>query len=150
MHNTRAVLSLGKYGGYGKRSGNVADVLTVGICVITMTIIMMAYMGSVQMLDRKAQIDQVARKYILRMETVGYLTANDKLQLSQELQQLGAYELDFDGTTSARVDYGTPITLVIQGKINGTTMETGNGLFGSVASQVMYEFEERRMSTAKN
>ena len=130
--------------------GSVADVMSVGICVIAMTVLMLAYMGSVRLLNSKSQIDQIARKYILRMETVGYLTGNDCLQMTQELAALGAIELDYTGSTLDQVDYGSTISLVIRGKIPGQKVVTGSGLFNTTQEIAWYEFEEQRISTAKN
>ena len=135
---------------YGYHKGVVMDVLAVGICIIAMTIMMMVCLGSNALLDRKAQISQTARKYILKMEAIGYLTADDKLALTQELKELGASEIDLTGSTVNEVDYGTPIYLVIRGRIAGTRMETGNGLFQTTFKSSLYEFEERKMTTAKN
>ena len=132
------------------RNGSVVDVMSVGICVIAMTVLMLAYMGSVQLLNGKSQIDQIARKYILRMETVGYLTGNDCLEMTQELTQLGAMDLDYSGSTLNQVDYGSTISLVIRGKIPGRRVAMGNGLFHTTREIAWYEFEERRISTAKN
>lgn len=130
--------------------GSVVDVMSVGICVIAMTVLMLAYMSSVRLLNSKSQIDQIARKYILRMETVGYLTGNDCLQMTQELAALGAIELDYTGSTLDQVDYGSTISLVIRGKIPGQTVVTGSGLFNTTQKIDWFEFEERRISTAKN
>jgi hypothetical protein len=91
---------------FQSKRGSVAEVMNVGICMIAMTVMMMAYFGSIQMMDKKAQIDQIARKYILRMETLGYLTEDDRLLFSRELQQVGAVELEFDGTTTYMVKEG--------------------------------------------
>lgn len=135
---------------YRCHRGTVADVIAVAICVLAMTVLMMSYLGSMQLLDTKARISQAARKYILRMETVGYLTQNDLLQLSGELTQLGATELDFTGSTMSQVDYGSPILLVIRGKIAGQSIVTEGGLLHTVFGTAEYEFEEKRMSTAKN
>ncbi len=132
------------------RKGSVADVMSVGICVIAMTVLMLAYTGSIQLLNSKSQIDQIARKYILRMETVGYLTGNDCLEMTQELTALGATELDYTGSTLNQVDYGATITLVIRGKIPGMTVVADSDLFGTTQKITLYEFEERRISTAKN
>lgn len=132
------------------RRGSVADVLVVGICIISMTIMMMAYLGSIQLLDYKSQISQISRKYILRMETVGYLTVNDQLSLSKELEELGAADLDFTGSTVNSVSYGSPIYLVIHGKITGMQLDMGGDLLQTVLGDAMYSFEDSRMSTAKN
>lgn len=133
-----------------RHRGSVVDVMSVGICVIAMTVLMLAYMGSVRLLNSKSQIDQIARKYILRMETVGYLTANDRLEMTQELVALGATELDYTGSTLEQVDYGSTISLVIHGKIPGQAAVTGSGLFDTMQEIAWYEFEERKISTAKN
>ena len=91
-----------------------------------------------------------ARKYILRMETVGYLTENDCTEMTQELTSLGVTELDFTGSTVNRVSYGSAISLVIRGKIPGNMVGVGGNLFDSVQEVMLYDFEERRLSTAKN
>ena len=132
------------------RKGSVADVMSVGICVIAMTVLMLAYTGNIQLLNSKSQIDQIARKYILRMETVGYLTGNDRLEMTQELTALGATELDYTGSTLDQVDYGSTISLVIRGKIPGRTVIAGSNLLETTQEITWYEFEERRISTAKN
>jgi len=131
-------------------AGSVADVLSAGICVIAMTVLMLAYTGSIRLLNSKAEIDQIARKYILRMETVGYLTAQDSLLMTQELAGLGVTEIDYTGSTMNRVSYGEEISLVIHGKIPGKTIRIGNRLFDSGQELVWYELEEHRVSTAKN
>ena len=133
-----------------RRKGSIMNVLAACICILTMTIIMMAFMGSVGLLNSKAAVSQIARKYILRMETVGYLTENDRVELSRELTEVGVVDLDFTGTTLSQVDYGSPILLVIHGKVSGQIAATGGGLLRKVFGKSFYEFEERRMSTAKN
>lgn len=113
--------------------GNIANLMAVGICVLAMTVVMLAYLESVALLHQKTEVGQLARKYILRMETVGYLTAGDQTALCQELAELGVTELSLEGTTLHGVPYGTPISLYINGKLEGK-----------------YAFEEKRVSTAKN
>lgn len=116
-----------------KREGNVGDLMITGICLLAMTVIMLAYMDSVELIQEKAEVGQLARKYILRMETVGYLTAEDRTALTQALTDMGVTEIDYTGTTMGQVTYGAPIVLKIQGNLKGE-----------------YRFEEHRASTAKN
>lgn len=149
--------SLGRGGRHDKvrgpmsgHKGSVMNVLAVCICVLTMTIVMLAFIGSIGLMNSKASISQIARKYILKMETVGYLTGNDCVELSAELTKLGAVDLDFTGTTMNQVEYGSPILLVIRGKISGQSVSADGGLLQTVFGNGFYEFEERRMSTAKN
>lgn len=116
-----------------KREGNVGDLLITGICILAMTVVMLAYMDSVELIQQKSQVGQLARKYILRMETVGYLTEEDRTALSQALTDLGVTEIDYADTTLSPVSFGEPITLRLQGKLKG-----------------VHAFEEHRASTAKN
>lgn len=116
-----------------KQKGNIGDFMISGLCILGMTLVMLSYLESVSLLQQKAEISQLARKYILRMETVGYLTAEDQTTLLQELDTMGVTEISLEGTTLNQLSYGTPITLVIGGRLEGK-----------------YAFEERRGFTAKN
>ena len=116
-----------------KEKGNVGDIMASGLCMLAMTVVMLAYMGNVSMVNRKAAVSQIARKYILRMETTGELTAADFTALSQELESVGVTELDLSGTTVDKVAYGDTIVLVIRGKLEGE-----------------HEFEEKKISSAKH
>ena len=116
-----------------RERGNIGELMVSGICLLAMTVVMLAYLDSAGLIHQKTQVSQIARKYILRMETVGMLTEADRTALSSELQAVGVTEMRFDGTTVLQVDYGEPIILQIQGKL-------GN----------IYEFTEKRVSTAKH
>ena len=107
--------------------------MTAGICVLAMTILMLAYLENAGLIQQKLEINQIARKYILRMETVGLLETEDRNKLCAELAAAGVTELSLDGTTLVQVGYGEPIVLWIQGKLKNE-----------------YEFTEKRVSTAKH
>ena len=102
------------------------------LCMLAMTVLMLSYMDNVNLIFQKAAVGEIARKYILRMETVGGLTEADRTALLQELDELGVTEDTLEGT-SGRADYGESVELHIRGKLEGE-----------------YEFEEKRVSTAKN
>jgi len=116
-----------------KCNGNIGDLLTVGICILAMTVMMMSYLENVSLIQQKTQVDQIARRYILCMETVGHLKAADRVLLCRELEEAGVTELSLEGTTLREVAYGEQITLRIQGKLEG-----------------VYAFDEKRVSTAKH
>lgn len=116
-----------------KQKGSVANLLMTGICILAMTVVMTVYMDCVELVRRKTEVSQLARKYILRMETTGYLTAGDRTELFQELEGAGITDIDLTGTTVNMVPYSTPVSLVIHGKLKGE-----------------YAFEEKRVSTSKN
>jgi len=118
---------------YGQERGNVGSFMATTLCLLAMTVVMLFYMDNVQLIQQKTDVSQLARKYILRMETVGYLTSADRSMLTGELQAIGVTGVSYEGTTEETVGYGEPICLQIKGKLRG-----------------QYEFTEKRVSTAKN
>ena len=113
--------------------GSVADIMAAGLCMLAMTVVMLAYMGNAGLINTKASVNQTARKYILRMETTGRLAEADRIALVQELESLGVTELELEGTTMEPVGYGETIVLQIRGRLEGG-----------------YEIQEKRVSTAKH
>ena len=57
----------------GKQPGNIGELLTMGMCVLALTVVMLNYLQNVQLLQAKENVGQLARAYLLKMETVGYL-----------------------------------------------------------------------------
>lgn len=116
-----------------RQKGNIGSIMTAGLCMLAMMIVMLAYFDNVELLKQKEEVGQLARKYILKMETVGHLTPEDRAVLTVELENAGVTDIDYEGTTLQTVNYGSPITLQIAGKLKGE-----------------YVFVEKRASTAKN
>lgn len=114
------------------QKGSIGDLLSVGLCILAMVAITHAFMGCVALVNKKTAVSQTARNYILRMETVGYLTAADEERLRRDLEVAGITDLALEGTTREPSSYGTEITLRIAGRIGGQA------------------FEEKRVSTAKH
>ena len=117
----------------GKQPGNIGELLTVGICALALTVVMLSYMQNIQLLNAKEAVGQLARAYLLKMETVGYLETPDLMQLTAELEAVGLTEIDYEGSTLEPVGYGERIVLQIHGKLDE-----------------QYEIQEKRVSTAKN
>lgn len=116
-----------------KECGSIGDILAVGICVLAMTAVMVGFYDCMGLLQEKNKVSQVAREYILRMETVGYLRPSDTSELQSELSLLKVSEVNLNGSTFSQVGYGEQISLQIRGKLRGK-----------------YEIEEKRVSTAKH
>ncbi|MCM1101954.1 MAG: hypothetical protein NC079_09600 [Clostridium sp.] len=115
-----------------RQPGSVANILVTGIFILAMAVVMMAFLEDVELIQQKAEVDQLARRYILRMETTGGLTPEDREELLRELSGQGITGADLTGTTLGESGYGAKIVLQIRGLLGGK-----------------YEFEERRVSTAK-
>ena len=58
--------------------------------------------------------------------------------------------MDLTGTTMNQVGFGSPITLMIQGKITGQSMAPEGSLFNKVFCMMEYDFLEQKVSTAKH
>ena len=115
------------------QEGSIGDLLSVGICILAMATVMTYFMDCVRLVNRKTEMGQLARNYVLRMETVGYLTDADEELLRKELEAQGIQNVSLEGTTKVPVGYGARIRLRITGKVDGK-----------------YEVEETRVSTAKH
>lgn len=115
-----------------KERGSIGNLMVTGIFILAMLTIMLAFMDDIRLIQQKSEVDQLARSYILRMETKGGLLPEDRETLLRELAECGVEEVDLSGTTIGEAGYGTRIMLRIQGILGG-----------------QYEFEERRVSTAK-
>ncbi len=113
--------------------GSAGNLLITGFYMLAMIVVMFAFLGDIRLMYQKSSIDRTARKYMLRMETTGELTDADRIALTRELEAEGVTGLSLEGTTLGRVPYGSPIVLVIRGKLEGK-----------------YDFQEKRVSTAKN
>ncbi len=97
----------------------------------------------------KLEVSQVTRRYILRMETKGYLDEGDKSELVAELAALGMSEITLEGSTLSAVGYGETIRLRVKGNINGSVPDIRDGWLNGFMQQ-KFTVEEKRMSTAKN
>lgn len=115
-----------------KEAGSIGDFLAVCICMIMMTILMTVYMDCVHIIEEKEEINQIARKYILRMESTGYLAEEDKNMLLRELELSGITEINLEDSTMVRTGYGEEIVLRIRGRLEGN-----------------HEIDEKKVSTAK-
>ncbi len=68
-----------------------------------------------EIIRNRERINQIARAYLLEMETLGYLPNNEKLQLQNSLEDCGLSNISFSGTTLSAAEYGDMIRLVVSG-----------------------------------
>ena len=47
--------------GRKKEAGNVGEILTIGLCILALTALMISYMENVQLIAKKAEVGQLAR-----------------------------------------------------------------------------------------
>lgn len=123
--------------------------MTVCISLLAMLLVIAVYFNLSELMMTKLEMSQVTRKYILRMETKGYLDAADKTGLLSELTALGVREIELEGTTLMAVGYGETIRLCVKGTVAGQVPDTGSGWIDGFVQRA-FVVEEKRMSTAKN
>lgn len=131
-----------------RSGGNIIDFLTAGLVALAIAIVVFASFHSLELMVKKLEVSQLARKYILVMETQGCLTEQVKAQMMAELEEIGLKNINITGTTLTPVDYGTNIFLFIRGNIPGTA--AGNDIWSEGFGAKDFYVEEKRMSTAKN
>lgn len=66
----------------------------------------------------REQLNQIARAYMLEMETIGCLQSDDMDALRVDLEQEGLANVNLMGTTTSPVGYGEQIELVIEGDLS--------------------------------
>lgn len=100
-----------------KHKGN-GDLIASLFVILALTIFSLFFINSIADINTRIQMDQVARKYILRMESEGYLTASDKSSMISDLMQIPSVkavtdgsDISFSGTTESEVGYGGTIIL---------------------------------------
>ena len=90
----------------GKQPGNIGELMTMFMCVLALTVVMLNYLQNVQLLQAKENVGQLARAYLLKMETVGYLEPAEQAHLTAELETAGLTEIDYEGSTLEPAGYG--------------------------------------------
>ena len=121
----------------------------MGIAVISISIVVFVALGVMDLMNTKMEVSQIARKYILIMETKGCLLEEAKKEMLNELGQIGLKDIDITGTTLQPVGYGENIILNIKGNVPGLQTSVSN-IWTTIFEIEEYEVREKRMSTAKN
>ncbi|MBQ4258770.1 MAG: hypothetical protein IJB84_00695 [Lachnospiraceae bacterium] len=116
-----------------KETGVAGEFPVVCLCLLALTVLLFSYLGSVKLIQQKETLGQIARKYILIMETFGYLGQQDRQNLMVELEEMGLEQISLAGTSTSQRNYGDEVALIIRG-----VLEDGTRVV------------EERYSTAKN
>lgn len=108
-------------------------------------------LGLYQILSLNEDVKQISRKYMLTMETMGYLDAASRTSLMQDLSDLQVTDIDLTGSTMTDAGYGNAVYLQITCKlpIEQLNMD-GNDMLRFFFEDGTIPIRVRRMSTAKN
>lgn len=131
-----------------KKEGSIHKFAIPLLTLIAVFIIMMVYINYSADLNKKDKIDIIAREYLLRIETEGYLTSGDETQLLNDLQAIGVENVSLIGTTLTKVGYGNKISLVINGQL-AVNNYTVNNLLSITKGTTKLNIAIDKSSTAK-
>lgn len=88
------------------------------VVIVLLAVLWTGSMITASNINRSNDIQQIARTYLLQMETDGYLTEENKGLLLNDLAALDMVNIDLTGTSFTDVGYGNQVRLVIRGKVN--------------------------------
>ena len=131
-----------------KRKASVLEnTLVMFVNLILVCAFLVIVFGAFSGVSDKWGMRQVAREYMLIMETEGYLNATDQAALKAELESYGLYNISFSGTTTREVDYGERIYLSISGTYNDNILSFAGAIskYTTNPSQITI----KRQTTAK-
>lgn len=107
-------------------SNLVTGIFTMGICIMAMALCGLYIISTTGILNSKSDVNMIMRKYIIRMESEGYLTADDESELMEELKDVGMTNIDISGTTLSEVEYGETVYLYLKGDISKRVISLGD------------------------
>ena len=132
-----------------KDKGILEQFLPAIVVIVLLAVLWTGSMISASNIDRSSDIQQVARTYLLKMETDGCLTEENKELLVAELERLDMEQIDLTGTNFTNVGYGNQIRLVIRGVVNLKDVDF-KGFATPMMTTRQAEVAIEKISVAKN
>lgn len=109
-----------------KKMGDIVTSFTMPLLtMVFISILLFIFLNATKQDKIADDLDRMGRKYMLHMETDGYLTAENKNELIRGLESIGVRNISLAGTTMQSVEYGSEINLMISCdvEIENITME---------------------------
>jgi len=132
-----------------KDKGMLEHFLPALVTIVFMGILWFGSMVTASNIDKSSALNQVTRKYILRMETDGYLTQENRTSMVSELQTLGVEGVDLTGTSLTNVGYGNQVILKVTGTLKVRSIAF-RGFTKSMLKEETIPWSVSRVSVAKN
>ncbi|MBE5936526.1 MAG: hypothetical protein E7265_00675 [Lachnospiraceae bacterium] len=132
-----------------RKEGSIFKMFPILLGISAITVLALMFFGFMKDMDVREQASFVAREYMLKMESIGYLDNYNCNMLINDLQEIGVENINLTGSTIQDVGYGNEIVLVINAKAPVTEFEITDVL-GMQANKRMTDISIVRKSTAKN
>ena len=130
-----------------KEASIVENMLVMLLELVVVSAFLVIIFGAFSGISDKWGMRQVAREYMLLMETEGYLSSSDRVALIEELEEYGLYNISLSGTTTSRQEYGSRIYLCITGTYDDNILAYAGGLSKVTENPVTITINKQ--STAK-
>ena len=130
-----------------RKASVIENTLVMFINLVLVCAFLVIIFGAFSGISDKWGMRQVAREYMLIMETEGYLKPADQAALKAELEGYGLYNISFSGTTTSEVNYGDRIYLCIRGTYDDNVLAFA-GAISKYTTHPSY-ITIRRQTTAK-
>ena len=130
-----------------KQASIIENMLVMLLELIVVCAFLVVIFGAFAGISDKWGMRQVAREYMLIMETEGYLKPADQAALKAELENYGLYNISFSGSTTSEVNYGDRIYLCISGTYDDNVL----AFAGAISKYTTHpsSITIRRQTTAK-
>lgn len=148
-----------------KKAKGQGDLIAAMVVVLGLSVFVLFFISTMGDVLTRTNLDQIARKYILRMESQGELTPNDKNALINEMKSLQAVKKALDNgadpslvkvtwqtannAVNTKGKYGDSITLTIECPAVTTAWNTGGTAAGMVTRNRVVVYKVTKQSTAK-
>lgn len=85
------------------KSGKISGII-YGISLVFVLLVVFIYIESFNIVSRFTMVENINKKYLLRMETDGYLNEDNQYKLTKELENLGINNINFNETTKTKTE----------------------------------------------
>lgn len=137
---------------FKKRKGQY-DLIVSLFVIGALTIFMFMYLSFIGDINIRTNLDQVARKYILYLETADLTTTSAqtavKNSIKSDLEKLNGVTCNTSDIKITSNGYGRTLTLSIKCKVKSTGKAPKEGLFGPLINRRNQTFVINKQSTAK-
>lgn len=119
------------------------------LTIVALAVMLVFFTGWMANLSARDHVYQLSRRYILQMETEGFLNSTLESSLRADLAAAGMSNISLSGTTTSEVEYGNVIFLRITGDLDINSYST-TGFLRLVRNDATIPLNIELASTAKN
>lgn len=129
--------------------GNLMNLFPPLLTIVALAVMLVFFTGWMANLSARDHVYQLSRRYILQMETEGFLNSTLESSLRADLTDAGMSNISLSGTTTSEVEYGNVIFLRITGDLDINSYST-TGFLRLVRNDATIPLNIELASTAKN